>query len=113
MIKSAVGPASNPRPVVIVQDDRLDVTAAVTICPLTSNPVEAPLTRIAVEPSPGPGIEQSSQIMVDKITTVARANAADRLGRRYPCVPDQHSSHSTPRCAGRRADPMSLPSATD
>ena len=66
---------------VIVQDDRFDATASVTICPLTTDPVEAPLTRIAIEPTAATGIEQPSQIMVDKITTVPRTNVRDHLGR--------------------------------
>ena len=70
-----------PRPVVIVQDDRFDATASVTVCPLTTNPVDAPLIRNAVEPAAATGIEQLSQIMVDKITTMPRANLRDRLGR--------------------------------
>jgi mRNA interferase MazF len=70
-----------PRPVVILQDDRFDATASVTVCPLTTNPVDAPLIRIAVEPTAATGIEQLSQIMVDKITTMPRANLRDRLGR--------------------------------
>ena len=70
-----------PRPVVIVQDDRFDATASVTVCPLTTNPVEAPLTRIAVEPTPVTGIEQPSMIMVDKITTMPRVKLSDQLGR--------------------------------
>jgi len=70
-----------PRPVVIIQDDRFDATASVTICPLTTNPVEAPLTRIAVEPTAATGIELPSQIMVDKITTMPRANVRDHLAR--------------------------------
>lgn len=70
-----------PRPVVIVQDDRFDATASVTVCPLTSNPVDAPLTRIPVASTATTGIQQSSQIMVDKITTMPRANVRDHLGR--------------------------------
>lgn len=70
-----------PRPVVIIQDDRFDATASVTICPLTTNPVEAPLTRIAVGATTASGIEQPSHIMVDKITTMPRANVRDHLGR--------------------------------
>lgn len=70
-----------PRPVVIVQDDRFDATASVTVCPLTSNPVEAPLTRITVEPTAVTGIGQPSRIMVDKVTTMPRANLRDHLGR--------------------------------
>jgi hypothetical protein len=30
-----------PRPVVILQDDRFDATASITVCPFTTNPVEA------------------------------------------------------------------------
>ncbi|TQC44571.1 type II toxin-antitoxin system PemK/MazF family toxin [Rhodococcus sp. WS4] len=69
-----------PRPVVIVQDDRFDSTTSVTVCPLTTNPVEAPLVRIAVEPT-ATGIEKPSQIMVDKVTTMPRENVRDRLGQ--------------------------------
>ncbi len=70
-----------PRPVVIIQDDRFDATASVTVCPLTTNPVEAPLTRIEVEPSALNGLDQPSRLMVDKLTTVPRANLGERLGR--------------------------------
>jgi len=70
-----------PRPVVIVQDDRFDATASITVCPLTTNEVEAPLSRIVLEATVVTGIEQPSKIMVDKITTVQRANVSDRVGR--------------------------------
>ena len=73
--------SGKPRPVVIVQDDRFDATASVTVCPLTTSPAEAPLARIAVEPTAVTGIEQPSQIMVDKIITMPRANVRDHLGR--------------------------------
>lgn len=59
-----------PRPVVIVQDERFDSTASVTVCPLTTNPVEAPLIRIPIKPTARTGIQHPSQIMVDKITTI-------------------------------------------
>jgi mRNA interferase MazF len=70
-----------PRPVVIVQDDRFDATASVTVCPLTTNPVEAPLTRVAVEPSSLTGLNEPSRLMVDKVTTMPRTNLRDHLGR--------------------------------
>jgi mRNA interferase MazF len=70
-----------PRPVVIVQDDRFDATASITVCPLTTNPLDAPLTRIAVGVTAATGVEQPSQIMIDKITTMPRANVRDHLGR--------------------------------
>lgn len=70
-----------PRPVVIVQDDRFDATASITVCPLTTNQVQAPLTRIEVEPTSLTGIEQSSKIMIDKVTTMPRESLGDRVGR--------------------------------
>ena len=72
--------SGKPGPVVIVQDDRFDVTASVTVCPLTTNPVEAPLIRISVEPTGTTGIRRPSQIMVDKVTTMPRVNVRDHLG---------------------------------
>ena len=73
--------SGKPRPVVIVQDDRFDSTASVTVCPMTTSPVEAPLLRIHVASTNITGIEQASQIMVDKVTTMPRANVRDHLGR--------------------------------
>jgi mRNA interferase MazF len=70
-----------PRPVVVVQDDRFDATSSVTICPFTSNPVDAPLLRIQVAPSNENGLEQSSSLMVDKIATIPKSNLGERLGR--------------------------------
>jgi mRNA interferase MazF len=73
--------AAGPRPVVIVQDDRFDATASITVCPLTTNPLDAPLTRIDVEVTAATGIEQPSKIMIDKITTMPRVNVRVHLGR--------------------------------
>ena len=70
-----------PRPVLIVQDDRFDATASVTVCPFTTNPVDAPLIRIAIEPSDKNGLDQPSSLMVDKVTTIPRSGLGERLGR--------------------------------
>lgn len=70
-----------PRPVVIIQDDRFDGTASVTVCPITTNPVDAPLTRIPIEASALTGLDQPSKLMVDKITTMPRDSLRDQLGR--------------------------------
>jgi mRNA interferase MazF len=70
-----------PRPIVIVQDDRFDATASITVAPLTTNPLDAPLTRIDVEVTAATGIEQPSKIMIDKVTTMPRASVRDHLGR--------------------------------
>jgi mRNA interferase MazF len=73
--------AGEPRPVVILQDDRFDATASVTICVFTTNPTDAPLFRLAVEPSETNGLRVSSRLMVDKITTVSRTRIGTQLGR--------------------------------
>lgn len=70
-----------PRPVVIIQDDRFDATASVTVCPLTTDPTDAPLLRIPVQPTPTTGIQQPSQLMVDKVTTVPRGTLREPVGR--------------------------------
>jgi mRNA interferase MazF len=79
---AARGPyTGKPSPVVIVQDDRFDATASVTVCPFTTNPVDAPLVRLLIEPSDDNGLDRPSRVMVDKVTTVRRSSLGERLGR--------------------------------
>ena len=75
------GYVGKPRPVVIIQDDRLDATASVTVCALTTDPTEAPLFRLSVVPDETNGIHEPSSLMVDKITTVPRTKLREKLGR--------------------------------
>lgn len=70
-----------PRPAVIVQDDRFDVTASVTICAFTSDPTDAPLFRLTVEPSAENGLTQALRLMVDKMTTISKSKLGTRIGR--------------------------------
>ena len=78
---SAAGYAGKPRPAVIVQDDRFDATASVTVCVFTTDATEAPLLRPPIEPGAANGLRQVSRLMVDKITTVSRKQFGTRLGR--------------------------------
>lgn len=73
--------SGKPRPVVIVQDDRFDATASITVCPLTTNPIDAPLFRVPIEPSEPNGLGERSFLMVDKVTTMPRGNLREHLGR--------------------------------
>jgi mRNA interferase MazF len=73
--------AAKPRPAVILQDDRFDRTSSVTICIFTSDPTEAPLFRILIEPSERNGLRTGSRLMADKITTVPRRRIGKRIGR--------------------------------
>jgi mRNA interferase MazF len=74
--------AGKARPAVILQDDRFDATASITICGFTSDSTEAPLFRLTISPSERNGLERTSRLMVDKITTVPKAKIGQqRIGR--------------------------------
>ena len=70
-----------PRPAVILQDDRFDATDSITICVFTTDPTEAPIFRLPVEPSPKNGLKSSCNLMADKITTVPKTKIGSRVGR--------------------------------
>ena len=70
-----------PRPAVVVQDDDFAKTRSITICLFTTDPTEAPLFRIRVEPSDENSLRESSALMVDKLTTVPRDKLGARVGR--------------------------------
>lgn len=70
-----------PRPVVIIQDDRFDATASVTVCAFTTDPTEAPLIRLSVAPDNQNGLKETSSLMIDKVTTVPRSKLGERIGR--------------------------------
>ena len=73
--------AGKPRPVLIIQDDVFDKTGSVTVCPLTTDTVDAPLLRIHLEPDSANGLSVPSRIMVDKVTTMPKAKLGERIGR--------------------------------
>ena len=75
------GYASKPRPAVIIQDDGFSETLSIAVCPLTSEPVEAPILRILVEPTAHNGLRAASRLMVDKVTTVQRSRLGHRIGQ--------------------------------
>ena len=77
---SGAGYTGGPSPAVIVQDDRLDATASVTICVFTTNHTEAPLFRLPVLPGDQNGLRSASWLMVDKLTTVPRQRLGNRIG---------------------------------
>ena len=74
--------SGKPRQVVVVQANRwLDGHPSITLCPLTSTLIDAPLVRIAVAPSPGNGLRKRSQLMADKLFTVPAAAIGSMVGR--------------------------------
>ena len=79
--------SGKPRPAVVVQADRwLQGHPSVTLCPLTSTLRQAPLVRIAVEPSPRNGLHKPSQLMVDKLFSVPIQAVGEVVGQLEPDV---------------------------
>lgn len=77
----ASGDYGKPRPAVVVQSDLFNEThASLTVCPVTSSLVDAPLFRVPVKPSRANGLDRPSQIMIDKIQTLRRDRLRERLG---------------------------------
>lgn len=107
------GPAylGKPRPAVVLQDDRFDALASVTVCAFKTDPTDAPLFRLPVEPSSHNGLAVISQLMVDKITMVSRSKLGAHIGR-LDDGPDPSQPRgrrlSRPRCFAPRR--MTLPS---
>ena len=76
-----------PRPALIVQADLFnDAHASVSICPITSDCIDAPLFRIAVPPGTRTGLTAPSQVMVDKIVSVPRGALGRTIGS---CDPNE------------------------
>ncbi len=78
-VAGGTGYAGKPRPAVVVQDDHFD-TDSVTVCPFTTDPVDAPLFRLEIEPTPENGLHETSRLMVDKVTTIPRVKLGECVG---------------------------------
>lgn len=73
--------SGKPRPAVVAQANRwLRGHPSITLCPLTSTLIEAPLVRIMVEPSAINGLRKRSQLMVDKLFTVPIGDIGSSIG---------------------------------
>jgi mRNA interferase MazF len=69
------------RPALVVQADPFNPThASVTVCPITSDCIDAPLFRVDLPPGERTGLSVSSQVMVDKIASVPRTSIARVIG---------------------------------
>jgi mRNA interferase MazF len=82
VIAATPGDYGKPRPAAVVQSDIFNPThASITLCPITSHLVDAPLFRLSLQPAAENGLEVPSQIMVDKITTVRKEKLRQPIGR--------------------------------
>lgn len=75
------GDYGKPRPAVIVQSDLFnDAHPSVTLLPLTSAIVDAPLFRLTIDPGRDNGLTRVSQVMVDKALTLPREKVGKAIG---------------------------------
>lgn len=75
------GNLGKPRPALILQSDRFDEHTTITILPVTSTIVDAPLFRITIEPNETNGLNKPSQVMVDKTMTVVKEKVGKPFGK--------------------------------
>ena len=76
------GDYGKPRPAVIVQSDLFnEAHPSITLLPLTSTIIDAPLLRLTIDPGRTNGLSRVSQVMVDKVLTLPRDKIGDTIGR--------------------------------
>ena len=87
------GDFGKPRPALVIQTNQFSEHATVTVLPVTSALVGAPLLRITVEASAENGLQKPSQVMIDKAVTVKR----DKLGQAFGHI-DANTLVEVERC---------------
>jgi mRNA interferase MazF len=71
-----------PRPAVVVQSDLFNSThSSITVCPITSDCIDAQLFRVDLPPGVRSGLSVPSQVMVDKVASVPRRAIARIIGQ--------------------------------
>ena len=75
------GDFGKPRPALVVQANQFSEHNSVTVLPVTSTLVPAPLLRVTLQPSAENGLQRPSQVMVDKAMTVKRDKLSPAFGR--------------------------------
>ena len=75
------GDLGKPRPAMVIQSDQYNLHATVTVLPVTSTLIAAPLFRVTLEPNETNGLLKISQVMSDKAMTVKRDKVGPVIGR--------------------------------
>lgn len=81
VIAAAPGDYGKPRPCLVIQSDAFDDIPSVTVCLLTSDlRDDVPLIRQTIQATAENGLQQISQIAIDKITTLSLSRISRRIG---------------------------------
>ena len=78
---AAPGDYGRPRPALVVQSDFFQEHPSITVCLMSSDLRDTPLFRFTVPPKPMNGLQKTSQVMVDKIVTLATTKMGAIIGR--------------------------------
>lgn len=73
------GDFGKPRPALVIQATAFDDHPTMTVLPMSSALIDAPLLRVTVQPGAENGLHDASQVMIDKALTVKR----EKLGRAF------------------------------
>ena len=65
----------------IVQDDRFDATDSVTVCAFTTDPTDAPLFRLRIEPDDGTACESRAVSWSTRSRPFPAPSSAHAVGR--------------------------------
>ena len=75
------GDFGKSRPALVVRSDLFSNHATITVLPVTSTPVETPLFRLPVDPTPNNGLREPSFVMVDKTMSIRAEKLGAAFGR--------------------------------
>ena len=78
---SAQGDYGKPRPALVIQANQFSEHSSLTVLPISSTLVDAPLLRVTIQPSTENGLHKVSQVMVDKILTIRRDKVGASIGQ--------------------------------
>jgi len=75
------GDYGKPRPALVIQSDLFSEHPSVVVLPVTSEIRDTPLFRVTIAPNEINGLSRASDVMVDKVQTVARDKVGLVFGR--------------------------------
>lgn len=79
------GDFGKPRPLLVIQTDMLNEThPSVLVCPITSHVTLLKTFRLALDPNADNGLQERSEIMIDKVSAIARSRLSQRIGTLSP-----------------------------
>ena len=84
VVVSLPGDYGKPRPALVIQSTRFPDHPSIAILPITSHLTDAPLLRVDI--GPGNGLNQRSQIQIDKPHTIRRDRIGKMVGRADPAT---------------------------